>query len=61
MNTKIAISIQPNYQDNIYYQNNPKYFNDLKNLVEQSPLGFFNKLTSTGRKREPKIFHHINI
>lgn len=44
-----------NYQNNIYYKNNTQYFLTLKDLVEKTPNGFFNRLNPVGRKLEPNI------
>ena len=45
----IEIEIENNIDNNIYYKNNPQYFNELRNICLNNPLGFASLLRHSKR------------
>ena len=49
---KTLINLLLSKEENIYYNNNPNYFEELLNLVQTYPKSYTRKIEAKGRKRE---------
>ena len=50
MSTRHKINIK-DIENNIYYKNNPQYFLELKELIENNPMTYVGMLKANGRKK----------